>query len=42
MKTLTNPLIGQVNKSVLPVIINNEKEWKFKDILDTKNYQYKI
>ena len=25
-KALTNPLIDQVNKSALPVIINNKKE----------------
>ena len=35
-KALTKLLRGQVNKPVLPVIINNEKEWEFENILILK------
>lgn len=31
-------LTNQVNKPLPLFIINNEKKWEVKDILDTKNY----
>ena len=32
-KASTNLLTGQINKQILPIIINNKKEWKVEDIL---------
>ena len=37
-KTSIDPLISEVNKLVLPVIIYNKEEWKVENIFDTRNY----
>lgn len=37
-KASTDPLIGQVNKLALPVVINNQKEWEFEDSLDVRSH----
>ena len=41
-KASTNPLKGQVNKPVPPVIINNEEEGEVKDIFDIRSLWGKI
>ena len=41
-KALTDPLIGQVNEPVPPVIINNEEEWEDEDIFNARSLQGKI
>ena len=41
-KTFTNLLTGQVNKSVLLVIMNNKEKRKMKNIFNAKNYWNKI
>lgn len=38
----TDPFIDQVNEPILPVIINNKKECKVKDIFDARSQQDKI
>ena len=37
-KTSIDPLTGQVNEPAPLVIIDNEKEWEVKDILDVRSY----
>lgn len=37
-KALTDPLIGQINKPVPSIVMNNEEKLEVEDIFDTKNH----
>ena len=41
-KASTDPLIGQINEPVPPVIMNNKEEWKFEDIFNARSFWRKI
>ncbi len=37
-----DPLTNQINEPLSSIIINNEKEWEVKDILDARSHQDKL
>ena len=41
-KALLDPLTGQVNELIPPVIVNNEEEWEVEDIFNARSFRGRI